>query len=415
MFHGPKLAVLAWRNLWSNRRRTIITVFGIAFGVMLAVLATGLGDATYSRMIDYAARMGSGHVTVQHTEYLALPSIKKTVTNVDKLVARAEAMPEVATSVPRISGTVMLATARQSIGAGFLALDPDRESAQTLEIVDDIEEGTFFETSDDKGIILGAKLAENLDVGLGKRVVYTLTDKDGEIVSGLARVSGIVRSGAPSIDASLCLLPIGTVRDVVGYAPDEATQVAVFIHDSIKADVVAQRLGQGLPVDTAALTWKETQAELHAFIEMKVAGNLVLELVILLLIGAGIFNSLFVSVMERLREFGVMIAIGYSAAQVFALVLWESLWIGLIGLAAAALVTAAPYYHLNTSGFDTSALGTEGAEVAGVAMDATLYVDILPASLFAIAIVVLVATVAAGLYPAWKAGRVEPVDAIKTV
>ena len=415
MFRGPKLAVMAWRNLWSNRRRTIITVFGIAFGMMLAILATGLGDATYTRMIDYAARMGSGHVTVQHVEFLELPAVKKTVKGVDTLRSEAAAQPEVSTAVVRISGSVMLSTATQSFGAGFLAVDPAHESSETLEILDDVSQGAFFESANEQGIVLGAKLAENLDVGLGKRVVYTLTDKHGEIVSGLARVSGIVSSGAQSIDAGLCLLPLDAVREVVSYDADEATQVAVFLHDHTTADAVAAELGAGLPSEAAALTWKETQAELHGFISMKVSSNLVLELIILLLIGAGIFNSLFVSVMERLREFGIMLAIGYSSAQVFALVLWESLWIGIVGLVAAALVTAAPYYHLSTRGLDTSDLGTEGTEVAGVAMDATLYVDILPHNLLAIVVVVLVATLAAGLYPAWKAGRVEPVDAIKTV
>jgi ABC-type lipoprotein release transport system permease subunit len=310
---------------------------------------------------------------------------------------------------------VMLSTATQSIGAGFIAVDPALEAEHTLEIIGDVVEGAFFETAADKGIILGAKLAENLDVGLGKRVVYTLTDKQGEIVSGLARVSGIVHSGAPSIDAGLCLLPIDAFREVVGYGATEATQVAVFLHDNTTADAVAARLGADLPEGLVALTWKETQSELHGFISMKVASNFVLELIILLLIGAGIFNSLFVSVMERLREFGIMIAIGYSTAQVFALVLWESLWIGLVGLVAAALVTAAPYYHLHTKGLDTKDLGTEGAEVAGVAMDSTLHVDILPENLLAIVVVVIIATLAAGLYPAWKAGRVEPVDAIKLV
>lgn len=415
MSHGPKLATMAWRNLWSNRRRTIITVFGIAFGVMLAVIFTGVGDSTYSRMIDYAARMGSGHATLQHRDYLELPSVKKTVTGVDDLAEQAEALPEVASVAVRISGTAMLSTATQSMGAAFIGVDPDRETPQTLEIIDDVVEGAFFETADDKGIILGAKLAENLGVGMGKRVVYTLTDKDGEIVSGLGRVSGIVRSGAPSLDAGLCLLPIGAVREVVGYGATEATQVAVFLHDNATSDTVVEQLGAFASGDAVALTWKETQAELHGFISMKVASTLVLELIILLLIGAGIFNSLFVSVMERLREFGIMIAVGYSSAQVFALVMWESLWTGLIGLVAAGFVTAAPYYHLSTKGFDVSTMGTEGTEVAGVAMDSVMYVEILPESLLVIAVVVLVATLASGLYPAWKAGRVEPVDAIKTV
>jgi ABC-type lipoprotein release transport system permease subunit len=292
---GPKLATMAWRNLWRNRRRTLITLFGIAFGVMLAVISTGIGDSSYSKMIDYAARMGAGHVTVQHPEYVELPSLKKTVTGTAAIIDEAKRQPEVTTAVPRISGAVMLATARGSYGSGFIALDPAQESAETLEILGNITQGSFFATSHDKGVILGAKLAENLDAQMGKRVVYTMTDKNGEIVSGLARVSGIVNSGAPSLDNGLCLLPLDVVRETLVYEPDEATQVAIFLRDNRDAGDVARRID-------GALTWQETQPELSGFISMKVNGTIVMEVIIMLLIGAGIFNSLFVSVMERLRS-----------------------------------------------------------------------------------------------------------------
>jgi ABC-type lipoprotein release transport system permease subunit len=360
--------------------------------------------------------MGAGPVTVQHALYQELPSLKKTVSDVDELVAAAQAEPEVVAALPRVSGAAMLASARGSYGASFLAVDPERESAETFEILGDITEGEFFASADDKGIILGSKLAENLDVTLGKRVVYTLTDKHGEIVSGLARVSGIVHSGAPSLDAGLCLLPLGTVREVLGYAPDQATQVAVFLRDNRDAEAVAARLRAAASQDAVAMTWKETQPDLYGFISMKRSSTVVIEVILMLLIGAGIFNSLFVSVMERLREFGIMIAVGFSPGQIFGLVMWESLWLGVTGLLAAALVTAAPYYHLNTKGLDMSQQwGEKGPQVAGVAMDPTLFVAIYPENLIAIAVVVLVATMAAGLYPAWKAGRVEPVAAIKLV
>src|SRR5690606_11251294 len=101
--------------------------------------------------------------------------------------------------------------------------------------------------------------------------------------------------------------------------------------------------------DAVASTWAETQPDLYGFIAMKRGSMIVLESILLLLIGAGIFNSLFVSVMERMREFGIMIAVGFSPGQIFGLVMWESLWLGVAGLLAAALVTAAPYYHLATN------------------------------------------------------------------
>jgi len=136
----------------------------------------------------------------------------------------------------------------------------------------------------------------------------------------------------------------------------------------------------------------------------------------MILVAAGIFNTLFVSVMERMREFGIMTAIGFSPVRLFGLVMWESLWLGLTGLAAAVLVTAGPYIYLWKHGVDLSAMtGGESSEVAGVAMDPVLHVNIFPENAGWIAVAVLLATLLSGIYPAWRAGRVVPVESIKLV
>jgi ABC-type lipoprotein release transport system permease subunit len=410
---------MAWRNLWRNRRRTLITLSSMAFGVMLAVLFTGLGDHTYGKMIDLAARSGGGHVTLQHPDMLVTPSLKRTVIGASKLGDQALADPEVERVATRISGQALLATARQSLGATFIAFDPGREDASTLSVLDALVEGEMFASTDDKGIILGARLADSLDTKLGRKVVFTMTDKSGEIVSQLARVQGIIETGAPSVDRGLCLLPLGRVRKALGYDPDEATQVVVFLGDHRRSDVVAERVGAKVNHGTASLPWHQLQPTLAGFISMKVGGTVFMELVILVLVAAGIFNQLLVSVLERLREFGIMMAIGFSPGRLFRLVMWESLFLGVVGVVGGALLTAVPYYLGNTKGLDMSAMvgNADGGspEIAGVALDPIMYVSIYPENAVLIAVVVIAATLLSGLYPAWRAGRVAPVDAIKLV
>jgi ABC-type lipoprotein release transport system permease subunit len=251
---------------------------------------------------------------------------------------------------------------------------------------------------------------------VGSKVVYTLTDKHGGIVSGMARVGGLISTGAPSLDASLCLLPIDTVRSVLGYGPEESTQVALFLSDARASAAVAKRLGAVLGPQTAALTWEETQPQLAGFIALKIGGGRLMELIITILVAAGIFNTLFMSVLERLREFGIMMAIGFGPGQLFQLVMWESLWLGLVGLLAGALVTIGPYAYLAQTGIDASAMTGGGAtEVAGVGFDLVLRIGIYPESALLIAAAIIVATLLAGVYPAARAGRVVPVEAIKLV
>jgi ABC-type lipoprotein release transport system permease subunit len=408
---------MAWKNIWRNRRRTLLTLSSIAFGSTLAILITGLQDDNFAQMIDLAARLGGGHVTLQHPEYVDRPTLSRTISDIGALRQLALADPEVTRVVSRVSGQVMLQTAGQTYGAGFLALDPDQEDESTLSLLEALDEGTLFESSTDRGVILGAKLAENLDAPLGRKVVYTMTDKHGEIVQDVARVRGIIRTGAPTVDSALCLFPLDTLRAALGYGPDEVIQLGVFLRDQRTAGSVARRLGNDLGErEVAALTWGEAQPELAGFIAMKVAGAHFFSGIVWLLVAAGIFNTLFVGVMERVREFGVMLAIGFSPQRLFSLVMLESFWVGAVGLVAAALVAAGPYYYLSTTGVDISAaIDIGNVEVAGVAVTSAMKVGIYPENLVIICIAVMVATLLSGLYPAVHAGRLAPVESIRLV
>ena len=414
---GTSLATMAWRNLWRNRRRTYITLSAIVFGVFLAVLMMAMQDRNWADMIRLAARLGAGHVTIQHPEYLDTPTLTRTVQGTDSLKRLAADDPRVIRVVERITGFAMLATARENVGAGFVAVSAEEEDDETLSLIEAIVEGEFFgSSSTGGGIILGDKLASNLDVELGSKLVYTLTDKEGEIVSALARVSGIVRTGSPSVDAGICLLPIDAVREVVGFEPDEAIQIAAFVDDQRASDAVVAALGAEAPADVAVLAWHELQPDLAVFIAMKVGGAKVMMLVLAVLVAAGIFNTLFVSVMERLREFGIMLAVGFSPGQLFRLIMLESAWLAAIGLTAAAAVTIGPYLYLASTGIDISGMiPADQMEVAGVGMSTVMRVGIYGENVALIGISALAAILLSGVYPAWRAGQADPVETIRLV
>ncbi len=419
---GPNLTSMAWRNLWRHRRRTLLTLSSIAFGTTLAWLFTGLGDANWRQMIDLAARMGGGHVTLQHAEYLDSPTLARTVTQTPALASVAMEEPEVVRVVERISGNLMIASPARNYGAGFIAFDPEAEDVSTLSLLEAIEAGEALRSGERSGIVLGARLAENLKVGIGHKVVYTLTDKDGEIVQEAVRVTGTLRTGAPTVDGGLTLLPLDYVRRSLRYGPDEAVQVAVFLEDQRAADSVAARLSQRVTTgngdSVAALPWHVLQPELAGFIAMKIAGAWIMEAIIMLLVAAGIFNTIFVGVMERMREFGILRAIGWTPGQLGRLVITESAMLAASGLVLGMVVTAVPYWYLNRFGVDLMgmmAAGDQAAEVAGIAMTTRMHVDIYPENAFLIGAAAVVATLLSGIYPAWKAGTVDPADTIRLV
>jgi ABC-type lipoprotein release transport system permease subunit len=410
------LLAMAWRNLWRNRRRTLLTLSSIVFGVFLAILFTAMQDQNWADTIDLAARLGGGHVTLQHHEYLETPTLTRTVKNADGLVQNAVQNAHVIRAVPRIVGQIMLSTADESLGASFVAIDPKKDNETTFSVLEAMVEGAYFESSDDKGIILGTWLAKTLGAVMGSRVVYTLTDVNGEIVSGLARLSGVIRTGSPGIDRGLCVLPMKTVQELLNYERDEVTQVAVFVSDQRKSEQVALYLQDRVADEVSSHPWFEIQTELAGLVAMKVGGARFMEILIAVLVAAGIFNTFFVSVMERLREFGILIAIGFSPGRLFSLVMLESLWMALLGLMAAAVFTAGPYYYLSIHGIDWSSLiGADSLDVAGIAMPTRMRVGIFPENAITIVVFAFFATLLSGVYPAWRAGRVEPVETIRLV
>jgi len=407
---------LAWRNIWRNKRRTLITAFSIGFGIMLSVTFTGSGDYTYTNMIDMGASMGMGHVTVEPVGYHLKPSLDKRLTATAKLQQEILALPGVSGASVRITGQAMFASARKSVGGAFIAIDPAFETPDNNLLMRSLLEGSVFSNKSGRGMVIGSKLAKKLHVKIGKKIVYTTTDVHGEIVSDIARITGIFTTGIDMVDGMLALLPIGTVQQTLSYAPDQATLIAVLIKDQRHAELMRDEIA-ALPEakDVAVLTWKKSQPDLAGVIAFDKAGNYISQFLVGLLIAVGILNTMLMSVLERKREFGVMVAVGMSPGTLFRLVMAESFWLAIIGLVLGIIITAPWYYFLYNTGIDLS--GTVGSDFSygGVLVDPTFKVRLFKESIVAILGGVFMLALLAGLYPAWRAGRVVPVESLKTI
>jgi len=407
---------IAWRNIWRRKRRTLITAFSIGFGVLLSVTFTGSGDYTYTQMIDMGASMGMGHVTVEPPGYQLKPTADKRLARGSALRERIMQQKGVADAAVRITGQAMFASARNSVGGAFIAVDPAFETAKNNLLLRSLVEGTLFDDASGRGIVIGSKLAEKLDIGIGKKIVYTTSDANGEIVSDIARVTGIFTTGIDMVDGIMALLPIGSVQKTLGYAAGEATLIAVIISDQRHAEAMRDRIAR-LPEakDVAVLTWKQSQPDLAGVIAFDKAGNYVSQFLVGLLIAAGILNTMLMSVLERNREFGVMMAIGMSPGTLFRLVMVESFWLAVVGLILGVIITAPWFYYLYHTGLDFSGSFGDDLSYGGVLVDPVFKARLFKESAMAILSGVFVLALLAGLYPAWRAGRVPPVESLKTI
>ena len=181
---------LAWRNLWRNKRRTLITISSICFGLVLALVFIGLGDGTYGTMIESAARLGSGHITLENPGYRMSLSTRLTLHSINEVVKRFKGLREIEGWAPRILGQAMLSTSYGSVGAAFIGIDPEREKGTTL-FIEKIIEGTYLEDSEGRGALIGSKMAERLKVSIGSKMVITANNLQGEIAGEILKVVGI--------------------------------------------------------------------------------------------------------------------------------------------------------------------------------------------------------------------------------
>lgn len=407
---------MAWRNLWRQKRRTMITGFTIAFGVLLSTTFTGLADYTYNNAINSGASLGFGHITIEPRGYNETPTLDKRLRDADALSRRATEVPGVTGAAVRIVGQAMFASAVNNVGGMFMGIDPAQESPEKNLLIRSIVEGSLFPTPGGRLAIVGTGMAEKLNLRIGKKLVYTATDIHGEIVSEVARVAGIFRTGADELDGSIVLLPIDRVRATLHYDTREASIVAVFIDDQRRAARIRDRIASVLAdPETDVLPWNETQPDLAAVILMDKTGHYLIQILVGLLIAAGILNTILMSVLERTREFGVMMAVGMTPGRLFRLVLTESFMIGLVGLTVGILLTAPWYAYMSRVGIDFSGLMGGDYSIGGVLVEPVIRIRLYGETILMILTGLFSLTLTAGLYPAYRAGRIPPVESLKAL
>jgi len=411
-----KLNQLAFRNIFRRKRRTLITASSVAFGVLLSVTFTGTGDYTYTHMIDAGAKMGMGHVTVEPVGYQNSPTLDKKLQHIDKMLDEIRSLENVSEAVPRIMGQAMFASANKSIGGVFIAVDPNIENAKNNLFIQSLSEGKLFSASSKYGIVVGYKLAHKLRLKLGKKLVYTTTDASGEIISRIARVKGMFKTGVDTIDSSMVLLPLAATQQALGYSNNQASFIAILLHDQRHANEMRDKIASLNSTQNAdVLSWHEAQPDLAGVIAMDKSMNYISQFLVGLIIAAGILNTMLMSVLERKHEFGMMMAVGLSPQALFKLVMVESFWLALLGLMLGIVITAPWFYFLYYHGIDLSSGFGDDFTYGGVLIDPLFKARLFPESIMFILGSVFTLAMLAGAYPAWKAGRTPPIESLKTI
>ncbi|MEE8408114.1 MAG: FtsX-like permease family protein [Myxococcota bacterium] len=403
---------LAWRNLGRNRRRTILTAIGITVGYALTIFYMGMGEGMYRQMIDDGVRSQAGHIVVQGRGFQDERSSRIVVPDVKRVAAAVAALDANVVAVERLIGEGILKWAGRSAGVVFMGVDENGESKQSL-LPKKLEQGRYIAADDPSGIYVGSRLAERLGIGLGDPAVLMAQAIDGETNQRRYRIRGIFETGVGAIDGHLMHLPLAEAQAFLG-TDGGVTQVALFFDSEEQGRALAPVLREALADETLeVLAWDEAMPDLAGVVALDKAGFYVYMIIVFIIVAFSILNTILMSVLERVHEFGVMLAVGMRPGQVMRLVVAEGAILGfaclIIGSALVLPVNA--YYAAN--GMDITAMLPGGEyEVAGVSVNPLIYFHTPWLRVAVCAACVFALTVLISAYPAAKAARLNPIEAI---
>lgn len=418
------ILALAWRNLWRYRRRTLITASTIVIGMVLAIFFIGIGDGSHQAMVRQAIALGEGHITVQPVGYLAAPNNQLVLSDGIALKAHLEQLELPAHITPRLALQVLASTAYQSEGVQLIGIESHADPLLAQLTKHTPIKGEFLADTDSQGVWIGQALAQRLRVDIGGKIVVLAGRQGADALSHLFRVKGIFRSGVTDLDRYVMVSTLSGAHHLLAEDPatvvGAVTRLAIFLSSDTALQDHLHRIKHRVletspqPESVAVLPWQEMMPELVQFIAIDDAGNYVFLSLILVLIIFGIVNTVLMSVLERTREFGLLCALGLRPAYLWLLVATESFLLGVLSCVVGWVFGACIHYWFATKGLDLSGLMASGAEVMGTVMEPVIYADLSWARVLQLTAIVMLATLASGLYPAIKAARVSPLQAMRT-
>jgi ABC-type lipoprotein release transport system permease subunit len=396
---------LAWRNIWRNSRRTLITQFALIVALSLMIACSGLTWGLVKQMERNATLLGPGELQIHRPGYLDDRSIYRVIDHPHTLIATLEQSGVKAAS--RLHGFGLVSHGENSSGTQVLGIDPVKETTVT-EFHKHLFKGSFLQQA--KDVLLGKKIAVTLDAVIGDELVIVTQAADGSIGNDLYRVAGILKGISEEIDRSTVMMSLADFRSLFSLH-DVAKEIALRRNDATEdLTLIRNRIKLAVP-DQEVKTWKEIFPAVSDMLELTDASIYILLTIIYLAGSLIMLNTMLMSVFERIKELGIMMAIGFRPMQVLLLIFLETFFLTLCGALMGLACGVSLSLYLTYYGLDLTSI-TEGFSFVGIAAEphwfaVTTFNTVCPPFIF-----LFVLSLLAVIYPAIKASLLKPVDAL---
>ena len=400
------VATLAWRNLWRNYRRTLIMLLTIALGVWSMIFMSALMRGMVDEIVRNGLETLPGEVQIHNPDYRRDPSVVNSIAMPSGDLLKILGEPPVIAWAGRVRVPAVISSERDSRGVTLLGVDPSAES-ELGSAPHNIVEGRFLEGVDDKGVVIGANLARRLETALGKRIVIMSQNPDNEVADRGARIVGIYRARLPGTEDIFVYTGRAATQKMLGIGMD-VSEIAITANSYRTVQSWYPKVVRAAGDQVEVLPWTELDTFLSSMLAVQDGFALVFMVVVFIALSFGLVNTLVMAIFERMREIGLMLALGMSPRLIMGQILLESLYLLGVGLAVGNL---AGYLSIKSleSGIDISGVA-QGMEMMN--MSSVLYPALRAEDMWMSTAVVICLGLLASLLPAWKASRLDPVTAL---
>ena len=406
---------IAWRNLWRNPRRTLIILSAIVIGIGSMVVLSALSRGMIDGMVDNAINNLVGHIRIQDPEYRVDPSIIRRISEPQELLSNiTPLLPPGARIARRIKVDGMLSTSREHVGVIIVGIVPEDESGISF-IGRPVYQGRMIDSGESAGLVIGEALLERIGAKVGRKVVLVSQNSEWENVSRSFRIRGTYRTELAQTEKVYVFVGLPVLQEMLGTG-EGVTEITVNLEQGKRGegdeleDLVSALNAAIKGTDYTVQDWHQMLPSISAYLEMFNGYMLIWFVVVFIAMGFGLVNTMLMAVYERMREFGLQRAIGMRSGRIVRMVMVEILLLLLFGSLVANGFALFLIKIVFGSGIDLSFF-TEGTEMWGMSR---VIVPALSAwDVYAANGVVLILGLLVGLYPAVRAGRFTPVEAMR--
>jgi putative ABC transport system permease protein len=407
-----KLLRIAWRNVWRNKRRTLIALIAISLGLVFLAFMDGAIAGFQQTIFGNAVKLEGGNIQVHAPGYKEkakrMPLLP--LTDAESVVQVALAQPKVVAASKRINTGGFLSSHEATMPVVITGIEPENEAPVNL-VAKNLTQGRYLAADDEDLILIGQAMANRLKVAVGDRITLVGRAMHEQMRRRTMTVVGIYDLRLPEVEKSLVYVSLPEAQSLFDLR-DQATEVDIALESVGQERDVAATLQAALPGYEVS-TWQELNPEMKQSLDVDKQVMNIFGLVVLLIAGVGILNLMLMAVFERTREIGLLAAMGLKPLEIMSLFLLEGILIGLLGAIAGFFLGGLVVSLFGQYGIDFSASASMGEMMAllGDRLYPQLAVDLLIQRSLTVAIIAVLAS----LYPAWQASKREPAEALHYV